>query len=128
MARRRSPGRKGSSSARKLMELVEIQFPFDVSSGIQSRAIQWRKLGQDMAQIISRTERKIIGGREVVTAQTVDPIVTHLIYLRWRDDITPAMRIRSLENAKIYNIGTVTYWEQRRFFLELQTKEVVITT
>ena len=69
-------------------------------------AITWSAIGSVWAAVIPRI------GREIVTADGQAARVTHEIEIRWRDDVTAAMRFR--DGVAIYAIHAVHQRDELR--------------
>jgi len=69
-------------------------------------ATTWSNLGSVWAAVIPRT------GREIVTADGQAARVTHEIEIRWRNDVTAAMRFR--DGVTIYTVHAVHQRDELR--------------
>ncbi len=66
-----------------------------------------------------------LSGAEALQAMKLQARVTHRVTLRWRDDVTAAMRL--VCGARTLNIRAVTNPDERRRYLELLCEEGVAT-
>ena len=64
-----------------------------------------------------------VAGREFYEAEQNQSEVTHNIYCRYFDGISPAMRI--LHKGKIYQIISVLDWELRHQSCQIKAKELL---
>lgn len=64
-----------------------------------------------------------ISGREYWAKHQTQAEVTHRVRIRYRPDITPSMRI--LYGGRVFEIESVTDWQERHRDLQLMCKEVV---
>jgi SPP1 family predicted phage head-tail adaptor len=73
---------------------------------------------QDIAEA-AEVSAAIVGlsGAEQLRFQQLQPTATHKIFLRYRDDITPQMRI--VKDGRVYNILSVTDRDGTQSCLEI---------
>lgn len=63
------------------------------------------------------------GAREFVSGQRVQAEETHLFVMRYRDGVTPKMRVSW--DSRYFDIQAVTNPDQRKRYMHLLTREVV---
>lgn len=66
-----------------------------------------------------------LSGGEALQAMRLQARVTHRVRLRWRDDVTAAMRL--VWGTRVLNIRAVINPDERRRYLELLCEEGVAT-
>jgi SPP1 family predicted phage head-tail adaptor len=89
-----------------LCRRLTLETPVRTGDEAASATITWTSLGVMWAGIIP------LGGREIVVADGQASRVSHSVTLRWRGDVTAAMRFR--DGAIIYAIRTVRDSDRRR--------------
>lgn len=67
------------------------------------------------------------GSRDRVEAQAVENLSTHIVYMRFRDDVTPDRRLLWNDNGteRILHIAGVIDINSQREELEVECKEIV---
>ena len=91
----------------------------DAGGGAQA---SWTPLGH-APTVWARVEP--IAGTELVQAMRLQARVTHRVTMRWRGDVTAAMRL--VWGARSLNIRAVTNPDERRRYLELLCEEGAAT-
>lgn len=99
-----------------LDQLVLLEQPVDTLDDIGSVTRTWSLVDEVWAQITPVT------GREDFTAGRNESVLTHRILIRWRPDVTGAMRLR--HNARFFNIHAALDWDEKRRFMLLQCQEI----
>lgn len=79
-----------------LRRRLTIEEPVRATDDAAAGIVAWHTVGELWAAIIARI------GREIVTADAQAARITHEVEMRWRDDLTAAMRLR--DGARVYVI------------------------
>ena len=66
-----------------------------------------------------------LAGQELVQAMRLQARITHKVTMRWRGDVTAAMRL--IWGTRILNVRTVLNPDERRRYLELYCEEGAAT-
>jgi SPP1 family predicted phage head-tail adaptor len=74
--------------AGELRDRIEIQRATDTSDGAGGTLRQWAIHDVVWAKVVPGT------GREFATAKQTMPALSHMVSIRYRSDLSPAMRIR----------------------------------
>ncbi len=98
-----------------LNKQLALEQPVDTLDDIGSVARIWSLVDHVWAQITP------VAGREDFAAEHDESVLTHRILIRWRPDVTGAMRLR--QNARCFNIHAALDWDEKRRFMLLQCQE-----
>lgn len=98
-----------------LRQRVGIQRAVRVADGGGGAEETWEMLAEVWAAVLPLT------GFERVEADAVSGHVTHEIWLRYRDDVTPDMRFRL--GRRLFDVRAVIDIEERRRFLKCLCEE-----
>lgn len=106
--------------AGRFRERVTIQAPRDVRSTLGETTLQWDDVATVWAYVYAYS------GRDVLQAMQVNMIITHKVFIRYRDGITPEHRL--LWRGRILEITAVmerpsSYGREDRAVLEIMTRE-----
>lgn len=82
-----------------LRRRLTLETPVRTGDDAAAAELTWSSLGELWASISPRS------GREIVTADAVAARITHDIEIRWRGDVSAAMRLR--DGSTIYAIHAV---------------------
>jgi SPP1 family predicted phage head-tail adaptor len=99
----------------ELGELVTIEAPVRTPDSGGGAVITWSPLATVWAAVRSRTGSELAIGDQRVAR------LSHEIWLRWRDDVTPAMRITL--GARVFTIEAVLPTGARRRWLKCLCRE-----
>jgi SPP1 family predicted phage head-tail adaptor len=88
-----------------------LQEAIDTPDGAGGVAREWRDVAEVSAAIAA------LRGGEALRFRQLQSSVTHRIYLRYRDGVTPQMRI--VKGTKVYNILSVADRDGSGVFLEI---------
>lgn len=94
-----------------LRDVVTIQTPGSAQDEIGEAVPAWTALA------VVRASVRDLTGRELIAAQAVQSMVTTKITIRFRDDVTAAMRVT--RGAEVFQIESVLNPSGRRDWLEL---------
>lgn len=108
------PGRIGRLARHR----VTIQTPGNGRDALGEIVPTWTNVATGIP-----AEVRSINAQEVLNADQQDAIVTHLITIRYRTDVTPLMRLK--EGARIYNIVRTVDPDGRSRRLEIHCREYV---
>lgn len=114
---RRDPGRRLEDIASRLRQRIMIQQPDNTADDAGGVTKSW----EDLAPVWAEVEP--ISASEVLQADSLRSEVTHRVTIRYRDDVTNAMRI--LFEGRVFNIRAVTNLLERGILLELLAEEGV---
>ena len=121
-------GIKKNTSSR-LRHRLTLQAETQVADGAGGYGKGWQNIADVWAEIIPITgvNAKITSaaGKEMLFAGQIQPEISHKILLRYRGDITPAMRL--LFENRAFNIRHVANVEEKGETLELLVQEGVGT-
>lgn len=99
----------------RLRQRVTIQQESRVDDGAGGYALSW----QDVAVVWAAVEPT--GGREIVFAGRVEARVTHRVILRYRADVTAAMRV--VYDGRAFAVRAVVNLGERDRFTQLLVEE-----
>lgn len=99
----------------KLRHRVTLQKQINAPNDYGATVTKWRDIATVWAEI------KPLSGREYFSAQQVQSEVTTQIWLRYRDDVKPTMRVN--HNGKHYEILSVLNTNGWNTSLQLMCKE-----
>lgn len=105
-----------------MRERVTLQSATRTADAGGGAAVTWSPLAHG-ATVWARVTP--LSGSEALQAMRLQARVTHLVTMRWRDDVTAAMRL--VWGARVLNIRAVTNPDERRRYLELLCEEGVAT-
>lgn len=100
----------------KLRHRITLQKQINAQNDYGAFVTQWQDIATVWAEI------KPLSGREYFSAQQVQSEVTTQIWLRYRNDIEPTMRVT--HNGKHYDIISVLNHQGRNKALQLMCKDV----
>jgi SPP1 family predicted phage head-tail adaptor len=95
---------------------LTLEAPSRTGDEAASASTVWISLGLVWAAVVSRS------AREIVDADAKRARITHEIHLRWRADITAAMRLR--DGPAIYEIRGVRDADEKRHRLICDAEEL----
>jgi SPP1 family predicted phage head-tail adaptor len=102
-------------SAGNLRHLVTLEIPSATPDGAGGQSMVWQTLVQVWAEITP------LAAEEITSADQVEARATHRIRIRWRSDVTAAMRVRL--GARLFAIRGVTDQGERGRYLVLLCEE-----
>jgi len=102
--------------AEKLRHRITFQVQPGDKSSLGSYEAEWTDVVTVWAQIVPVSGREYFG-------QVRETAVSHKIYCRYREGITPRMRIKF--GKRIFQIQSVLNWEERNEGLTIMCEEVV---
>lgn len=105
------------TSAGKMRRQAVLESPQEVSDGAGGYSLSW----QEEATLWA--EMRPLSGKEKVVADKLQASLTHRVVLRYRDGVTPQMRLQM--DGRYFNIRRVINVEERNEFLELLVEEGV---
>jgi SPP1 family predicted phage head-tail adaptor len=100
-----------------LDQRVALEQPVDTLDEIGGVERVWTNVDHVWAQVTP------LSGREDFTGERELSVITHRVLIRWRPDVTGAMRLRLGE--RFLSIHAAIDWDERRRFLLLQCEETV---
>lgn len=100
----------------KMRHRIVFQEQADEKDALGGYEDEWSDVAKTWAQI------NPVSGKEYFS-QTRDNVVSHKIYCRYRQGITPKMRIKFKD--RIFRIISVLNWEERNEGLTIMCEEVV---
>lgn len=106
---------KGMVLAGNMRQRIRIEQPVVVPDGLGGGTRSWQTLTTVWAEIHT------LSGDERFDAGKLASTVTHRITLRWRNDITPEMRV--VFGTRIFAIRAVLERDGKRRSVELVTEE-----
>jgi SPP1 family predicted phage head-tail adaptor len=95
---------------------LSLEQPVDTPDDIGGVARVWAHVDNLWAQVTTAS------GSEVFAGQREESVLTHRVLIRWRPDVTGAMRLR--DGARIFAIHAAHDWDTQRRFLLLQCEEI----
>lgn len=98
-----------------LRHRLTIETPGRTDDGGGGAGVAWSTFTEVWAAIVPRR------GREIVAADRVSGEITHDVWLRYRDDVTPAMRFRL--GTRIFDILAVINDAERGLRLRCPCRE-----
>jgi len=116
---------KNASS--RLKHRLALQQEVVAADGAGGFVRSWSEIAMLWAEIMpvmsGDARQNAASGREIFMAGQVQAIISHRILLRWRSNVTPAMRL-VFDNRK-FNIRYVAAMDGERDMLELLVQEGV---
>ena len=106
---------RNTQMASRLRHLMVLQQPVNTPDGGGGVTRSWSDVAGVWAEIAP------LSGNERLEHMRLESHVTHRIRLRWRDDITPIMRV--VFGTRIFAIRAVTEQDGKRRSLELIVEE-----
>lgn len=100
-----------------LDQRLVLEQPLDTLDEIGGVERTWVTVDDVWAQVTP------VSGREEFAGEREASVITHRVLIRWRPDVTGAMRLR-LGN-RVLAIHAALDWDERRRFLRLQCEEIV---
>jgi SPP1 family predicted phage head-tail adaptor len=100
-----------------LDQRLSLEAPLDTLDEIGGITRTWVHIDDVWARVTP------VSGREDFTAERQESVLTHRVLIRWRPDVTGAMRLRL--GARSLAIHAALDWDSRRRFLLLQCEEIV---
>jgi SPP1 family predicted phage head-tail adaptor len=116
---RHEPERRLEHIASRLRQRIMIQQPDNTSDDAGGIVKSWADLSPAWAEI------EPLSAGESFQAERMQSATIHRITIRFRDDVTTAMRI--LFEGRIFNIRAITNLLERDILLELLAEEGVAT-
>ncbi len=110
-------GAKGQVLAGMMRQRIRIESPVLTPDGMGGWSREWEELTTVWAQITA------VSGDERIAAGQLTSEVSYRIRLRWREDITPQMRI--VFGARIFAIRTIIAVDGKKRTLEIMAEEGV---
>lgn len=101
----------------RLRQRIEFQSPNDAPDGAGGVTRGWQHHAYAWA------EMRAIAGKEMLDNEQLQSPVTHRIAIRYRDDITTAMRV--VYDSRVFNVRSVVNRAEKSAFLELLAEEGV---
>lgn len=101
----------------RLRQRIEFQSSNDTPDGAGGITRGWQHHAYAWAEI------RAIAGKEMLDNEQLQNPVTHRIIMRYRDDITTAMRL--VYDSRVFNIRSVVNRGEKSAFLELLAEEGV---
>ena len=100
----------------KLNKRITLLRPYETEDDIGNTQIDWKDHVTVWATVkpYKASEYNFMG--------KLKPEVTHRFYVRYRDDLTPDMRIKY--NGRTYEISGILDMEEQHRLLEIQAQEV----
>ena len=95
---------------------VALEQPLDTFDEIGGVERTWVNVDDVWAQVTP------VSGREEFAGQREASVITHRVLIRWRPDVTGAMRLRMGE--RYLSVHAALDWDERRRFLLLQCEEI----
>ncbi len=118
-------GKRNSCS--RLRHRLSLQQEVSAPDGAGGFSRSWQEIAQPWAEIQAIKSGEARGnaasGGEVFAAGQVQARISHRIYLRWRDGVSPAMRL--VFEGRAFNIRMVRAMQEDREMLELLVQEGV---
>ena len=105
-----------------LRERVTIQSETRTADAAGGAVVTWSALPH-APMVWARVEPLL--GREALQAMQLKAPVSYRVTMRWRDDITAAMRL--VWGARVLNIRSIINPDERRRYIELMCEEGVAT-
>ena len=106
--------------AGKFRERVTIQVPREVRSTLGETTLVWEDVATVWANVYAYS------GRDVLQAMQVNMIITHKVYMRFREGLTPEHRLlwrgRTLEITAVMERPS-SWGREDRAVLEIMTRE-----
>lgn len=99
----------------ELRHRITLQKQINVQNDYGATVTQWQTVATVWAEI------KPISGREYFSAQQVQSEITTQIWIRYRNDVVPTMRVA--HNGKYYEIISVLNHNGRNTSLQLMCKD-----
>jgi SPP1 family predicted phage head-tail adaptor len=100
----------------ELNQRLALEEPIDTLDDIGGVTRVWNRVDDVWAMITP------VSGREDFTAERAESVLTHRVLIRWRPDVTGAMRLR--QNARHFAIHAALDWDENRRFMLLQCQEI----
>ena len=117
------------TTASRLRHKLTLQQEVQTPDGAGGTSKSWTNITDLWAEIIpisgSSSKLNASAGKEIFYGAQVQAEVSHKILLRYRDGVTPDMRL--VFESRIFNIRSVANIEERRDRLELLVQEGVAT-
>lgn len=98
-----------------LDQRVALEQPVDTPDEIGGVTRVWANVDNVWAQVTP------VSGREEFNGERQASVITHRVLIRWRPDVTGAMRLRL--GDRFLSIHAAIDWDERRRFLLLQCEE-----
>jgi len=102
--------------AGRLRRRVTLEAPLDVADDMGGATRGWRLVAMLWAEIES------LRGATRLAAGRLEQTITHRVMLRWRDDVTGAMRLRL--GARVLLVHAARDPDERRARLVLDCEEI----
>ena len=99
-----------------LDQRLSLEQPLDTPDDIGGVTRAWTRVDDIWAQV------KPAAGAENFVGEREESAITHRVLIRWRPDVTGAMRLRL--GARVFAIHAALDWDTRRRFLLLQCEEI----
>lgn len=99
-----------------LDQRLSLEQPLDTPDDIGGVTRAWTLVDNIWAQV------KPAAGAENFVGAREESAITHRVLIRWRPDVTGAMRLRL--GARVFAIHAALDWDTRRRFLLLQCEEI----
>jgi SPP1 family predicted phage head-tail adaptor len=99
-----------------LDQCMSLEQAVDTPDDIGGVARVWAHVDDVWAKVTT------VSGFENYAGQREESVFTHRVVIRWRPDVTGAMRLR--DGARIFAIHAAHDWDTRRRFLLLQCEEI----
>lgn len=100
----------------ELNQRLALEQPIDTLDDIGGVTRVWSHVDDVWAMITP------LSGREDFTAERDESVLTHRVLIRWRPDVTGAMRLR--QNTRHFAIHASLDWDEQRRFMLLQCQEI----
>lgn len=101
--------------AGELTRRIEVLQNRPVKNALGETIDEWVSVGKWWAKV------EPTGGREVIRGMQIAADVTHLIEMRYTDQVTPARRIRY--GTRIFDVGSAINIEERGIKLVVMARE-----
>lgn len=98
-----------------LDQRLSLERPVDTPDDIGGVTRAWAAVDEVWARVTP------VSGREDFNGEGEESVITHRVLIRWRPDVTGAMRLRF--GSRVFAIHAAFDWDSRRRFLLLQCEE-----
>lgn len=99
-----------------LDQRLSLEQPLDTPDAVGGVSRVWVAVDDVWARVTP------VSGREAFEGAREESVITHRVLIRWRPDVTGAMRLRL--GTRTLDIHAAVDWDTRRRFLLLQCEEI----
>ena len=99
-----------------LDQRLSLEAPLDMQDDIGGVTRIWTHVDDVWAQVVP------FSGHKDFEAERPESVLTHRVLIRWRPDVTGAMRLRL--GVRTFAIHAALDWDSRRRFQLLQCEEI----